>query len=95
MPTSLTIRLRGEEEHQHGSYLASLMQGVLMEKIDPVYAEYLHMTGAHPYSQNIQVKDNLIYWNVNALSDEAEQHLIQPLLNNDDPSFSYPIDRRP
>jgi hypothetical protein len=29
----------------------------------------------------------LIYWNVNALSDEAEQHLIQPLLNNDDPSF--------
>ena len=87
MPTSLTIRLKGEEEHQHGPYLASLMQGVLMEKIDPVYAEYLHMTGAHPYSQNIQVKDNLIYWNVNALSDEAEQHLIQPLLNNDDPSF--------
>ena len=87
MPTSLTLRLRGEEEHQHGPYLASLMQGVLMEKIDPGYAEYLHMTGAHPYSQNIQVKDNLIYWNINALSDEAEKQLIHPLLNSDDTSI--------
>ena len=84
MPTSLTIQLKGEEGHRHGSYLASLMQGVLMERINPAYAEYLHRTGAHPYSQNIQIKEDRIYWNINALSDDAEQYIVRPILKGGD-----------
>ena len=84
MPTSLKIQLKGEEGHRHGSYMASLMQGVLMERIDPAYAEYLHRTGAHPYSQNIQIKEDRIYWNINALSDEAEQYIVHPILKGGD-----------
>ena len=84
MPTSITIRLHGDENQQHGSYLGSLMQGVLMEKIDPAYAEHLHMTGAHPYSQYIQASDNTLLWTVNALSEEAYEYIILPLLNDNE-----------
>lgn len=87
MLTSLTIRLKGEEGFQHGSFMASLMHGVLMERIDPEYAEYLHIMGVHPYSQNIQVKDDTIFWTVNALSADAERFIITPLLNSEDSSL--------
>ena len=84
MPTSLTIRLKGDEEHKHGPYMAPLMQGFLMEKIDTAYAQVLHESGAHPYSQYVLVKDDDILWTVNALSTEAEQQIIKPLLNLDE-----------
>ena len=88
MPTSLIIRLKGEKEQRHGPYMASMMQGVLMEKIDPAYAELLHATGAHPYSQYVQVKeDDTIYWTINAMSGEAERNIIAPLLKNEDRSI--------
>lgn len=87
MPTSLTIRLKGEEGYHHGSYMASLLQGVIMEKIDPVYAEEMHRTGAHPYSQYLLVKDDALFWTVNALSEEAEKQIIMPLLEDDEKSI--------
>ena len=87
MPTSLTIKLKGEEGHHHGSYMASLLQGVIMEKIDPVYAEEMHVTGAHPYSQYLLVKDDALFWTVNALSEEAEKQIIMPLLEDDEKSI--------
>ena len=87
MLTSLTIRLKGEEGFHHGSFMASLLQGVLMEKIDPKYAEHLHIMGVHPYSQNIQVKDDTIFWTVNTLSADAERHIITPLLKSEDSSL--------
>ena len=88
MPTSLTIRLKGEEGHRHGPFMASMMQGVLMEKIDPAYADYLHITGAHPYSQYVQTcEGDGVLWTVNALSEEAEQNIIMPLLEDKDSTF--------
>ena len=84
MPTSLTMRLTGEEDQRHGPFMASMMQGVLMEMIDSGYAEKLHRTGAHPYSQNVQMKEDELLWTVNALSEEAEEYLIKPLM---DPSL--------
>ena len=84
MPISLTIQLQGEEGHRHGSYLASLMQGALMERIDPTYADYLHRTGAHPYSQNVQTREGHILWTINALSDDAERYIIRPILESRD-----------
>lgn len=87
MPTSLTIKLKGEEDQHHGSYMASLLQGVIMEKIDPAYAEEMHQTGAHPYSQYLLAKDDALFWTVNALSEEAERQIILPLLEDNEKSI--------
>ena len=82
MPVSLTIRLQGEEGHRHGSYLASLMQGVLMEQVETDFARSLHENRIHPYSQYVLATGNDITWTVNALSDEGKCQLIDPLMEN-------------
>ena len=79
MPSSLTISLRGDPDQHHGPYLSSMLQGVLMENIDPSFADVLHRTGAHPYSQYVLTEGNDIRWTVNALSEEAERMIIRPL----------------
>ena len=83
MPTSLIMKLTGDKDKRHGPYMASMLQGVMMEKIDPVYAARLHESGIHPYSQYVQEKDGVILWHVQALSKEAEDEVISPLLDMD------------
>ena len=82
MPVSLTIRLRGEEGQRHGSYMASLMQGVLMENVETDFAQSLHENRIHPYSQYVLASGNDIVWKVNAFSDEGISQIIDPLINN-------------
>lgn len=60
---------------------ASLLQGVLMEQIDPTYAEKLHMQGLKPYSQCIRIEEQKkVVWYIRTLSAEARQNIVQPLL---------------
>lgn len=80
MPTSLIIKMTGDKEKQHGPYLASLLQGVLMERIDPAYAGFLHESRIHPYSQYVESRDDTVLWHVNVLTKEAEEAMIAPLL---------------
>lgn len=82
MPTALTIKMTGDKDKQHGSYLASLLQGVLMERIDPAYAGFLHESRMHPYSQYVECKDDEVLWHINVLTKEAEDAMAAPLLNN-------------
>ena len=80
MPSSLIIKMEGDKEKQHGTYLASLLQGVLMEKMEPSYAAFLHESRIHPYSQYVECRDEEILWHVNALTREAEEYILGPLL---------------
>ena len=66
---------------------ASDFQGVLFNKIDENYADFLHQQQLHPYSQSIIFKDNQPYWRVNTTNKEAYDHIIKPLLNDDFNSF--------
>lgn len=82
MPYSLRLVLQGEE-HAHSVQMSSLMQGVLMEIINTDYAEYLHRTGLHPYSQSLlKGEDDTLIWTVNALNDEAKAQMIDVLADD-------------
>lgn len=85
MPSALTITMTGDRDKRHGAYMASLLQGVLMERIDPAYAGRMHESAFHPYSQFVEEKDGLIQWHVHALTEEAEREILLPLR---DESFS-------
>ncbi len=85
MPSALTITMSGDREKRHGPFLAPLLQGVIMELIDPGYAAALHESEIHPYSQYVEERDGRIMWHVQALTGEAEEKILGPLL---DTSFS-------
>lgn len=79
MPSALTITMTGDPEKHHGPYLASLMQGVIMDRIDPAYARYLHESSIHPYSQYVEENESGVLWHIHALTREAEEELLGPL----------------
>ena len=57
----------------------SVFQGILMEQIDPIYGEILHLDGLKPYSQNIHYEGDELIWEINALDERAAIELIEPL----------------
>lgn len=74
MLTKLEMKL-GENEAL--SYqMSSLFHGVLMELVSSEYADKLHESGLHPYSQHLEKRNNEWYWIVNTLDDEAKNEII-------------------
>lgn len=63
--------------------MASMLQGVMMERIDSGYAGILHESGFHPYSQFVEIGEGEILWHVHALTEDAEKAVIEPLLDAD------------
>lgn len=83
MPSALTIRMTGDREKRHGTYLASLLQGVMMERIDTAYARKLHESTTHPYSQYVEEKGEEVLWHIHVLTQEAEEEILGPLQESD------------
>lgn len=86
------LRMKLESDNPaFGYYQSSNMQGVLMERINTVYAEQLHKQGIKPYSQfllNGEEKE----WIVKTCTQESYQEVILPLL---DAKFdSFKIDKK-
>ena len=52
MISKLQLDLTTKSDLKPGSYLGPLFQGVLMELISPEYADELHVSSLHPYSQH-------------------------------------------
>lgn len=65
-----------------GEGKASAFQGLLFDYIDPDYAALLHRQTMHPYSQYLLIRNDEIQWVVNTLTDEAYDHIIEPLLKS-------------
>ena len=63
--------------------LASVFHGVMMEKIDSDYAERLHLSRTHPYSQYITGENNRIIWRINTLDKEASEKITEILAGDD------------
>ena len=74
----LVMRLSDAEISYKNS---SNLQGVLFENISKDYAEFLHTQQRHPYSQFIYKENEKLLWCVNALNDDAEREIIEPLLS--------------
>lgn len=83
MLRKLVIELKGSEEKRHGYFMGSLMQGVLMERIDPGLAGRLHENERHPYSQFVTARDQKVRWQINAIGEEIGASLFRPFLDPD------------
>ena len=70
----LELKLRCAEEINY--QMASLFHGVLMELIPSEYADYLHLSQLHPYSQHLEYRDETWYWIICGLNKEAVQTII-------------------
>ena len=79
MVTSLKIKFEYNDKIKPNSSLASVFHGVLMEKIDTAYADDLHISRTHPYSQYITNEDGCVVWNINVLDDLSAEKIIKVL----------------
>ncbi len=70
-----------------GYFKSSNLQGIIMETINPEYAEQLHIQGRSPYSQHLEViKEGNIrktVWVISTLTSDAYENIILPLLKPD------------
>jgi len=75
-----------DEKHLRNPYLLSpYLQGVLMEHLNPEYANELHGQTVNPYSQSITApawrenKDSTLIWTINTLSSSAHEHFAKAI----------------
>lgn len=79
MISKLQLDLTTKSDLKSGSYLGPLFQGVLMELISPEYADELHVSSLHPYSQHICKAPNGLTWTINTLDSNARSEIISAL----------------
>lgn len=60
--------------------MASLFHGALMEKLPQEYANQLHQSQLHPYSQYLEKREGDYYWIINCLNQEARDIIIGAIL---------------
>ena len=86
MFAQLQMELSASEKFNYNK--ASVLQGVMFEKIDTEYAEYLHSQSLHPYSQYVYCEEDKLFWVINTLDEESYNHIILKLMSADFSSFS-------
>lgn len=58
---------------------ASLFQGIIMENISTDYADILHYSQVHPYSQYTYNDGHLLKWVISVTTQEAYENIILPI----------------
>lgn len=93
--TELRIYLNSEDAEDFTFNKASILQGVIMEKIDSEFAIKMHENGLKPYSQCIRMEEKQkVVWYIRSLNVEAKQYIIQPLLSDTFQSFYLEHDKK-
>lgn len=59
------------------SQMSSLFHGVLIESIPSGYADYVHYSQLHPYTQHIEINKECVKWVVTCLNDQAREYIIK------------------
>ena len=83
----MIAKLRMKLEIQAGElsfHYGSLMQGVLMEKIDSSYAGKMHSGALNPYSQAIYQTSGQYFWEINALNQEAKEEILDVIAKSEE-----------
>ena len=78
MLARLEMKLKCEEELNY--QMSSLFHGVLMELLPKQYADYLHLSQLHPYTQHLEFREGDWFWIVTALNEEAADQIIGKVL---------------
>lgn len=87
MLTKLEMELKADKAEDINFQKAVLLQSIMLERTRPEYAEKMHLSELHPYSQAIVRENGKNIWVVNALNKEAYEELISPLEKNDFKEF--------
>ena len=74
-------------KHAGQHITGAALHGVMMERIDPEYAEKLHAQGLRPYSQHIETRQDGIDWIIQTLHEEAGRHIIDVFASVDCAGF--------
>ena len=69
MVLRLELKLKCREALSY--QMASLFHGVLMELLPEEYADELHYSQLHPYTQHLECREDVWYWVVCALNEQA------------------------
>lgn len=56
--------------------MSSLFHGVLMENIPSEYADYVHYSQLHPYTQHLEINRDCTKWVITCLNDQAKAYII-------------------
>lgn len=82
MISKIEIQFNKDDEVKYGYELGSIMQGIMMEIISREYAEKLHISEIHPYSQHIECDNTGIKWLISALNSNAKEQILMPFLSD-------------
>ena len=78
MYSKLEMKLEGASDISN--QMASTFHGALMELLPEEYAEKLHESGLHPYTQHLERRTDGWYWIVSALNEQATAVILQDAL---------------
>ena len=81
MLASLSMLLDGKGIDYRKS---SVLQGVLMERLDTAYVDFLHNQQMHPYSQYVSMTEDGPVWHIQTLNAEAYENIIQKFMDGTD-----------
>lgn len=78
MVARLELKLKCREALSY--QMASLFHGVLMELLPEEYADELHYSQLHPYTQHLECREDVWYWVVCALNEQAVKIILKDAL---------------
>lgn len=76
------LELHIESDGELAFQMSSLFHGVLMELLPENYAEYLHQSRLHPFSQHLEKRQEKWYWIICCLNGAARDIIINKTLWN-------------
>ena len=81
MLAKLELWIEYEQEEKLTYNISSLMHGILMEQLDPIYGEVLHRNGQKPFHQSVsEMRKNHFKWTICTLNVEARKQIIDVLV---------------
>ena len=80
MIAKLELELSCNEELAY--QMSSLFHGVLMELLPEEYADELHCSKLHPYTQHLEFRGKTWYWIITALNKQAVDIILKNALWN-------------
>ena len=81
MLAKLELWIEYEQEEKLTYNISSLMHGILMEQLDPIYGEVLHRNGQKPFHQSVsEMRNNHFKWTICTLNVEARKQIIDVLV---------------
>ena len=74
------LEMKLDQKEGMTTQMSSSMHGALMELLPEEYAQRLHESRLHPYTQHLELRNGDWYWVVTALNEEASEKILEKTL---------------